>query len=142
MAVRNITFVEPVMDRSVQNVLPALARIYARLRSLGCPIYRAHSNRAREFVSKQAKHWFLDQGLVQTLAPGSAYKTNGRVESEMNNVKKGIRTIISANACPLERWPLAARHIGERSLRDQLHQAGWPVGRLLRFGSKAYAPMP
>ena len=57
----------------------------------------------------------------------------------MNMVKKGIRTIITANPCPLDRWPLAARHIGERRLRNQLHHAGWPVGRLLRFGSKAYA---
>ena len=139
VAVRNLTFVEPVLDRNVQNVLPAIARIYARLRSLGCPVYRAHSDRAREFVSRQTKQWFLDRGIVQTLTPGSAYKTNGRVESEMNMVKKGIRTIITANACPFDSWPLAARHIGERRLRNQLHHTGWPVGHLLRFGSKAYA---
>ena len=115
VAVRNLAlaFVEPVLDRNVQNVLPAIARIYARLRSLGCPVYQAHSDRAREFVSRQAKQWFLDRGIVQTLTPGSACKTNGRVESEMNMVKKGIRTIITANACPLDRWPLAARHIGK-----------------------------
>ena len=64
VAVRNLTFVKPVLDRNVQNVLPAIARIYARLRSLGCPVYRAHSDRAREFVSRQAKQWFLDRGIV------------------------------------------------------------------------------
>lgn len=67
VAVRNLTFVEPVLDRNMQNVLPAIARIYARLRSLGCPVYRAHSDQAREFVSRQAKQWFLDRGIVQTL---------------------------------------------------------------------------
>ena len=139
VAARNLTFVEPVLDRNLQNVLPAIARIYARLRSLGCPVYRARSDRAREFVSRQAKQWFLDRDIVQTLTPGSAYKTKGRVESERNMVKKGIRTIITANACPLDRWPLAACHSGERRLRNQLHHAGWPVGRLLRYGSKAYA---
>ena len=105
-------------------------------------MYRAHSDRAREFVSRQAKQWFLDRGIVQTLTNGSAYITNGRAESEINMVKKSIRTIITANganACPLDRWPLAARHISERRLRNQLHHAGWPVGRLLRFGPKAYA---
>ena len=73
------------------------------------------------------------------MTPGSAYKTNGRVESEMNMVKKGVRTLIAAGACPLERWPLAARQVGERRLRHQLAQAGWPVGKLLRFGARAYA---
>ena len=139
VTVRNLTFTEPVQDRNVQNILPAIARIYARLRSLGCPVYRVHSDRAKEFISKQTKSWFLDRGIVQTMTPGSAYKTNGRVESEMNMIKKGIRTLISAGACPLERWPLAARQVGERRLRNQLSQSGWPVGRLLCFGAKAYA---
>eukprot|EP00435_Cladocopium_sp_Y103_P029454 s2415_g7.t1 len=53
--------------------------------------------------------------------------------------KKSIRTLISAGAAKLKQWPLAARHIGERRLRSQLHQLGWPVGRLLRFGATAFA---
>ena len=139
VTVRNLTFVEPVEDRNVQHVLPAIARIYARLRSLGCPVYHVHSDRAREFVSKQTRNWFLDRGMAQTMTPGSAYKTDGRVESEMNMVKKGVMTLIAAGACPLERWSLAARQVGERRLRHQLAQAGWPVGKLLRFGARAYA---
>ena len=73
------------------------------------------------------------------MTPGSAFKTNGRAENEVGMIKKGVRTLISAGACPLDRWPLAVRHVGERRLRNQLNQAGWPVGKLLRFGSKAYA---
>ena len=138
VTVRNLTFAELVEDRNAQHVLPAIARIYARLRSLGCPVYRAHSDRAREFVSKQTRNWFLDRGIVQTMTPGSAYKANGRAESEINMVKKGVRTLISAGACPLERWPLAVRQVGERRLRHQLSQAGWPTGNL-RFGARAYA---
>jgi hypothetical protein len=90
-------------------------------------------------VSKQTRNWFLDRGMAQTMTPGSAYKTDGRVESEMNMVKKGVMTLIAAGACPLERWSLAARQVGERRLRHQLAQAGWPVGKLLRFGARAYA---
>ena len=57
----------------------------------------------------------------------------------MGIVKKSIRTLIAAGVCTLSQWPLAARHIGERRLRSQLNLLGWPVGRLLRFGAKAYA---
>ena len=139
VTVRNLTFAEPIADRNVHNVLPAIAKIYARLRSLGCPVYRMHSDRAREFLARPVHQWCLDRGIVQTMTPGSAFKTNGRAENEVGMIKKGVRTLISAQACPLDRWPLAVRHVGERRLRNQLNHAGWPVGRLLRFGSKAYA---
>ena len=139
VTVRNLTFAEPIADRNVHNVLPAIAKIYARLRSLGCPVYRMHSDRAREFLARPVHQWCLDRGIVQTMTPGSAFKTNGRAENEVGMIKKGARTLISAGACPLDRWPLAVRHVGERRLRNQLNQAGWPVGKLLRFGSKAYA---
>ena len=128
VTVRNLTFAEPIANE-----------IYACLRSLCCPVYRMHSDRASEFLARPVHQWCLDRGIVQTMTPGSAFKTNGRAENEVGMIKKGVRTLISAHACPLDRWPLAVRHVGERRLRNQLNPAGWPVGKLLRFGSKAYA---
>ena len=139
VAVKQITFVEPVRSRAVKHVLPALGRIYCRLRSLGLPLYRLHSDRAREFCSEQVRSWTLARDVVTTMTPGSSYKANGRVESEMNMVKKSIRTLISAQLGTLTQWPLIARHIGERRLRAQLQLLGWPVGRLLKFGATAFA---
>ena len=72
------------------------------------------------------------------MTSGSSFKANGRVEAEMGVIKKAIRTLISSGDCSLNR-PLAARHLGERRLRRQLNALGWPVGRLLKFGAKAYA---
>ena len=139
VAVHQITFVEPVKSRAVKHVLPALARMYCRLRSLGLPVYRIHSDRAKEFCSEPVRTWTLERDILTTMTPGSSYKANGRVEGEMNTIKKSIRTLISAQLAPLKQWPLAARHIGERRLRAQLQLLGWPVGRLLRFGATAYA---
>lgn len=85
------------------------------------------------------KSWALERDVVTTMTSGSSFKTNGRVEGEMNVIKKSIRTLISAGASTLQQWPLAARHIGERRLRAQLQFLGLPVGRLLRLGAKAYA---
>ena len=138
-SMKQLTFVEIVKSRHVKHVLPAVSRIYSRLRALGLPTYRVHTDRAREFCSDQMRSWAMERDIVPTMTPGSSYKANGRVEGEMNTIKKSIRTLISAGVCEAARWPLAARHVGERRLRSQLHKLGWHTGRLLRFGSKAFA---
>ena len=137
--VKNLTFTEVVQSRSVKDVLPALARIHARLRHLGLPLLRIHCDRARELTSAVVRKWTLDRGVITTLTTGSSYKTNGRVEAEVGAVKRAVRTLISANLCPLNHWPLALRHVGERRLRSQLQGIGWPAAPLLKFGTRAFA---
>ena len=139
VAIKNLTFVELVNSRSVQEVLPAIARIHARLQALGLPLMRIHCDRARELVAAPIRKWTLDRGIITTLTSGSSFKSNGRVESEVGNVKRAIKTILSANMCPMDHWPLCARHIGERRLRSQLQSVGFPTAPMLRFGCKAYA---
>eukprot|EP00435_Cladocopium_sp_Y103_P030555 s975_g7.t1 len=139
VAVRQLTVVQPVKSRNVKHLLPALARVYSRLRALGLPVYRVHSDRAREFSSAEVQSWATERSILTTMTSGSSFKANGRVEGEMNVIKKSIQTLISSGVAKLNQWPLAARHIGERRLRRQLHQLGWPVGRLLRFGATAFA---
>ena len=139
VTVRNLTFVELLPSRSVKEVLPALARIHARLRALGLPLLRLHCDRARELIAAPIRQWCLDRGIITTLTSGSTFKSNGRVEAEVGHTKRAIKTLISANMCPLDHWPLCARHIGERRLRAQLQRLGFPTGPMLRFGSRAYA---
>ena len=114
VAVHQITCVEPVKSRAVKNVLPALARMYCRLRNLGLPLYRRRSDRATEFCSEPVRTWALEWDVLTTMTPGSSL--NGRVEGKMNVIKTSIRTLISANENTLKQWPLAARHIGEQRL--------------------------
>ena len=86
VADKQITFVGPIKSRAVKHLLPALAMMYCRLRSLGLPLYRLHSDRAKEFCSEQGqvKTWTMERDVVTTMTPASSYKANGRVESEMN----------------------------------------------------------
>eukprot|EP00435_Cladocopium_sp_Y103_P023447 s854_g5.t1 len=139
VGVKNLTFVEVMNSRSVKDVMPALARIHARLCALGLPLLRIHCDRARELTAASVRRWTLDRGIITTLTTGSSYKANGRVEAEVGATKRAIRTLISAGLCPLDHWPLAARHIGERRLRAQLQRVGWPASPMLAFGSKAFA---
>ena len=77
----------------------------------------------------------LDRGVITTLTTGSSFKTNGCVGA----IKRAVRTLISAQLCKIDEWPLALRHIGERRLRSQLQGIGWPVAPLLKFGTRAFA---
>ena len=85
------------------------------------------------------RRWTLDRGVITTLTTGSSFKTNGRVENAVGAVKREVRTLISAQLCPLESWLLALRHVGERRLRCQLQGVGWPAAPLLKFGTRAFA---
>ena len=44
VTVRQLTFVHPVKSRAIKHLLPALSRIHARIRALGLPLYRLHSD--------------------------------------------------------------------------------------------------
>ena len=56
VAVKQLTFVEPVKPRTLKHMLPALARMYNRIRALGLPLCRLRSERAREFVHDNWQH--------------------------------------------------------------------------------------
>ena len=139
VSVRSLTFVEVLPSRNTKHLIPAVARVYARLRQLGLPVFRLHTDRARELTSAPMRRWTLDRGIITTFTSGSSFKCNGRVEAEVGIIKRMIRTLVSSGSCTLTQWPLAARHLGERRLRCQLTEVGWPTGKLLRFGAKVFA---
>ena len=139
VAVQTLAFVEVLETRHVDHVMPALARIHARLRALGLPVLRIHSDRARELLAKPVRRWTLDREMITTLTSGNSFKANGRCEAEVGYVKKHIRTLLAATGTDVKHWPLAAIHVGERRLRNQLAILGFPTGKLLRFGAKAFA---
>ena len=70
VTVQNLTLVEIVADRTVQQVLHALARMHARLRSLGLPVHRLHGDKAKELVSHQTHRWAADRQIVVTHTSG------------------------------------------------------------------------
>ena len=125
VAVKQLTFVEPVKSRAVKHMLPALARMHSRIRALGLPPYRLHSDRAREFCSQQVAAWALERNLVTTTTSGSSFKSNGRCEAEVGAIRKSIRVLISAGTCTLQ------HRIWENIAYEEC---------LLRFGAKAHSP--
>ena len=129
-------------DRTVQQVLHALARMHARLRSFGLPVHRLHGDKAKELVSHQTHRWAADRQIVVTHTSGDSFKSNGRVEQEVGMLKRMVRILLKSQDWgenPLRLWPALARHGGERRLRTQLRKLGCPVPSLLPVGQRALA---
>eukprot|EP00435_Cladocopium_sp_Y103_P023320 s3116_g5.t1 len=137
--VKQITCVEILPDRSGPAVISGLSRIHARLRYMGLPLMRLHSDRAGELRSKAIRKWAEERRVYRTYTDGDSFKSNGRVEAEINMVKKQVRVLLKETGFNANLWPLAARHAAERRMRQQLEVLGCPTRPLLQFGREGYA---
>ena len=139
--VRQLTFVEVVPSRHSKHVVPAIGKNYTKLRYMGLPVLRVHSDRARELTSAAMHKWAGDRNVFRTYTDGDSWKLNGRAEAEIGVLSRSAKTLLAD--CELEArfWPLAVRHAAERRLRGQLQALRLPVKDLLPFGSFAYAKM-
>ena len=86
-----------------------------RFRAMQVPIYRLHSDRAREFVSAEVKKWARSQSLHQTFTAGDEPQSNGRCEREVGIIKARTRVLLRASRSAIHLWPLAARQAMEES---------------------------
>ena len=137
--VKQITLVEILPDRSGPAVISGLSRMHARLRYLGLPLLRLHSDRAGELRSKTIRKWAEDRKIYRTYTDGDSYKSNGRAEGDINMIKKQVRTLLKETGFEASLWPLAARHAAERRMRLQLEALQCPTRPILQFGREAYA---
>ena len=135
----HLTMVTPLANRTVQEVIKAVMGIHARLRMLQIPIYRAHTDRAREWVSKEFRAWARARDYFQTFSAGDEPCGHARVEREIGIIKGRIRALMLSSGAPDHYWPLAALHCGEERLRQQLWDLGVPTPELLPFGARALA---
>ena len=138
--VKQLTFVEIVADRRAPTVVAAVSRIYARLRHLGLPLLRLHSDRARELQSKHLRKWANDRSILRTYTDdGDSWKCNGRSEAEIGVLRRHTGIILKGTKTDVKLWPLVVRHVAERRLRNQLKMMGYKTHSLLAFGSVAFA---
>ena len=137
--VRQLTFVEAVESRHSSHILKALGKIYAKIRYLGLPVLRLHSDRAAELKAKPIKEWCAQRDLYRTFTDADSFKMNGRAEAEIGVLSRATRTLLLHAELPDEMWPLALRHAAERRLKGQLEMMKMPTQELLPFGSYGFA---
>ena len=135
----NLTLAVPLRSRHAPEVLRAVSSLYVRLRGLGLPIYRLHSDRAREFTGKLMRDWILSHDMEHTTTAADESAGNGRVESEIAHLKHHTKLLLTTARAPPTYWPMAIRHASEYRLRKTLEHLGVPVPRLIPFGTEAIA---
>ena len=134
--VQNVTMTEVMETRSATEVIRALNLIFVKYRSLGIPLYRMHCDRAKEFLSKQVQHWCLEHNLLLTMTSGDDHAANGRVETEVNHVKRRLRVVLKGSGAPAKWWPAALRHVVLQRNQQQLERLGVETFPLLPFYAK------
>ena len=134
VAIRNYTMVETLTSRHGPEIKAGLARMIARLKYLGMEVRRVHSDSAREMWS--TRRWCEDRGIYRTFTGGSDWKGNGRAEAEIGVIRRSINTLIRASGEGEDKWPLMAKHVGERRGRLQLQALGFTTPSLLPWGQK------
>ena len=137
--VENLSLSIPLRSRTVKDVIHATALLYTRFKSLNIPINRVHTDRAKEFLSRDFRQWVLARDIRQSTTAGDEAATNGRVESELGIVRGDARSLLKSSGLALGYWPMAIRAASEARFRSQLRRMGAPTTTPLPFGIKAYA---
>ena len=133
MHFQNLTVVEATQDRSDGSIIQALSKVCARFKSLGVQIFRLHSDREKSFLARPVQRWRQTRGLLQSMTGGDDAKSNGRVESEVNQIKRRTRLPLHESGLPHGFGVRALRHAAEHRLRAQLHRLGVVTRPMVRF---------
>ena len=136
LKIQNVTMMAPLTSRHVKHVLPALQTLHARFRSLGIPMLRMHSDRAKEFISRPVRAWTAQVGMYQTVTSGDDSKSNGRCEAELGQWKRRLRLLLKSSGSPISEWPSVARHAMEERTRAQLKHLGLEMPPMIPYNTR------
>ena len=135
VGVRNITLAEPLESRNQHDVTRVAEKIYCRFRSMGIWTRRVHTDRETAFLSRTFQAFCRRSGLYQTMTGGDEGPSNGRIEAEVQQIKRRVRLLVRESGLEERYWPGVVRHAGEERLRAQLKDFGVPTQPLLPIGS-------
>ncbi|CAE7404103.1 GIP [Symbiodinium sp. CCMP2592] len=110
MEMQALRFVVPLERHRGKEVLEAVQELYIRIRTLGLPIVRLHSDRAREFRVKPLRRWCRDRDIYQTYTEGLAPSQNAAAESHVKWLKGKARLHLQDAELDKELWPCAMKH--------------------------------
>ena len=131
-----IPFVEILSSKSAHSIIGGLNRFYSRLRAWGLPVYRLHSDHAREFTHQSVKDWANHRGIYTTSTMPESKASNGRAERLIGRLKQQVRALLSAHSLEPAMWPHAIRYATEGRQRAALKTLCHEVKPLIPFYTK------
>ena len=136
LRVRHVTLMEPIESRNVAHVLPAMDRLVTKMQYMGICITRIHSDRAKELLSKKFRGWVAQRNMFHSFTAGDDPQSNGHCESEVNQLKRRTRLLLSTAGQDNSHWPQAMRYATEERLRKQMDALGSPTCGMLPYHAK------
>ena len=127
-----IYMVYPVRARRGGDVMLAVQEAVLRLKLLGFPVARLHSDRGSEFASKGLRKWLLDRDIFHTRSESLVPQTNGAAERGVRWFKTKAKVLLSEAGVATKYWTLAMQHASNRQIYYKL---GLEKPALLPFGT-------
>ena len=131
MEFQTLRFVVPLENH---NILEAVQDLYISLRAAGYPLARIHSDRAKEFRTKQLRRWCRDRDIYQTYTEGLAPSQNAVAENHVKWLKCRARALLQDARLDKSYWPCAMK---QACLLHNKRVMGQKVPGI-RFGSKVW----
>ena len=131
----NLTMAIPLKSRHASDIIEVTSLVYGRLRSLGLPLHRVHTDRA----SKEFSVWLRQRNVAHTTTGGDENQGCARAEGELNVLKGRTHLLMDTAKAETYLWPLALRHAAEHRCREQVASLGVRLPRLIPFGSQGMA---
>ena len=128
---QNLTVVKVMQDRSVGSLVEGVRQV----QFAGGSDFRLHSDREKSFLARPVQRRCQSRSLLQSMTGGDDAKSNGRVELEVNQIKRRTRLLLHESGLPHGFWACALRHAAEHRLRAQLHRLGVVTRPMVRFAA-------
>eukprot|EP00439_Symbiodinium_sp_Y106_P027774 s2669_g3.t1 len=110
MEMQALRFCVPLERHRGKEILEAVQDLYVKIRALGLPLTRIHSDRAREFRVKPLRKWCRERDIYQTYTEGLAPTQNAMAESHVKWLKGKARLHLQSAELEKELWPCAMKH--------------------------------
>ncbi|CAE7327876.1 RE1 [Symbiodinium sp. CCMP2592] len=133
METETIYMVYPIRARRGGEVMIAVQEAVLRLKLMGLPVARLHSDRGSEFASKGLRKWLLDRDIFHTRSEALVPQTNGFAERAVRWFKTRAKTLLAEAGVHLKYWTFAMQHAANRRVHERL---GITKPRLLTFGER------
>ncbi|CAE7924460.1 GIP, partial [Symbiodinium sp. KB8] len=127
-----LRFAVPVKSRKGPQILSALQEVVTECNRLGFPVKVAHTDRAKELMSKATMDWLQSKLIQPSFTQGDDPQANGLAERLVGWVKARARLHLAASGLGVEQWP-AAMSFACAEHRNRMLQIDV---QLPRFGQK------
>ena len=131
MEMQALRFCVPLEQHRGKEILEAVQDLYVKIRAMGLPLTRIHSDRAREFRVKPLRKWCRERDIFQTYTEGLAPTQNAMAESHVKWLKGQARLHLQGSELEKQLWPCAMKHACKQHNARELGEKGTEI----KFGA-------